>query len=397
MSTHFLPYARHEIDDDDIAAVVAALKGDWLTQGPAVDTLEAAFTEVTGARHAVACNSGTAALHLAALALRLGPGDAVIVPSLTFLATANTVRYTGAEVVFADVDPETGLVSEPHWIAAHERGGRAVKAIFPVHLAGQCVDMGALKSWATRANLKIVEDACHALGGTMNGQPIGSCTDSDASCFSLHPAKLVAMGEGGIVTTNSTDLANAMRRFRNHGMTRDASEFRVVEQAFDDQGQVNPWYYEMPEPGFNYRAPDILCALGVSQLRKLGRYRARRRELVARYDHLIARLAPGVRALTRRPNQAPTWHLYVALVDFEGLGVSRSAVMRRLRDRGIGTQVHYLPLHRQPYYRERYGTIDLPGADAYYARALALPLFPAMTDSDVDRVVDTLADAIAAR
>ena len=396
----FLPYGRHAIDDDDVAAVVAALRGDWLTTGPAVDRFEQAFAETVEARHAVACSSGTAALHLAALAADLGPGDTVVVPSVTFLATANAARYVGAEVLFSDVDPDTGLMGPVHLSAALDTAGdRRVRAVFPVHLNGQCVDPSGLHAAARAHGLTMVEDACHALGthyAAADGEPglVGACRHADLACFSLHPVKTVTMGEGGVVTTNDDALCEALRRLRSHGMTRAPERFSQLDQALDGNGQANPWYYEMPEIGFNYRASDLNCALGLNQLRKLADFVAIRRRLVARYDQVLAPLAPLVRPLGRTPRCRAAWHLYVALIDFAGPGVDRASVMRRLHDAGIGTQVHYLPVHRQPYYRRRYGLQHLPGADAYYARCLSLPLFPAMTERDVDRVVAALTQAL---
>ena len=396
----FLPYGLHAIDDDDVAAVAAALRGDWLTTGPTVDRFEQAFARTVGAGHAVVCSNGTAALHLAALATDLGPGDFVVVPSVTFLATANAVRHVGAEVLFADVDPDTGLMGPAHLSAALGAAGhRHVRAVFPVHLNGQCDDPAGLRRLADAHGLAVVEDACHAIGAGYagrDGEPslVGGCQHADLACFSLHPVKTVTMGEGGVVTTNDEALCEALRRFRSHGMTRDAERFSELDQALDGDGRANPWYYEMPDIGFNYRASDVNCALGLSQLKKLAGFVAARRRLAAHYDGTLASLAPLVRPLGRTPRCHPAWHLYVALIDFASAGVERATVMRRLHEAGIGSQVHYLPVHRQPYYRRRYGVQDLPGADAYYARCLSLPLFPAMTERDVDRVIAALARAL---
>lgn len=396
----FLPYGRQSVDEADIEAVAAVLRSDWLTGGPAVEAFENAFAAATGARHAVACASGTAALHLAALMLELRPGDGVVVPSVTFLATANAARYVGAEVVFADVDSETGLMTSETLSAALDRAeaaGNTVASVFPVHLAGQMTDMDAMAETAGSGRT-LVEDACHVLGGTdAAGHPAGACRKSVMTCFSLHPVKAIAGGEGGVVTTNDDELARRLRLARNHGMERDAARFVRPEQAFAPDGSANPWYYEMALPGFNYRLSDIHAALAGSQLARLGGFVARRAELVALYDRLLAPLAPAVRPMRRLGRGAAAWHLYVALIDFGAAGLDRATVMRRLREAGIGTQVHYLPVHRQPYYVDRYGEIDLPGADAWYARALSLPLFPAMADDDVERVVDALAGIIEAR
>lgn len=391
----FLPYGRHQIDEDDIAAVADALRSGWLTTGPAVTAFEQAFAEKVGARFAVACSSGTAGLHLAALALGLDETSTVVVPTLTFLATANAARYVGAEVAFADVDPETGLLTEAALEAALDAvSGRSAKAVFPVHLNGQCVDMGSIARVAKERGLAVVEDACHAVGAhdTADGAvvPVGACRHSDMAVFSLHPVKTIAMGEGGVVTTNDEALCERLQRLRNHGMTWDFDRFENSDLAYDARGNPNPWYYEMASPGLNYRASDIHCALGSNQLGRLDRFVSKRAELVALYDRRIAALAPVVQPIGRTADCAPAWHLYVVLIDFDQAGVDRAAVMNRLRDQGIGTQVHYLPVHHQPYYRRRYGVLNLPGADSYYARCLSLPLFPAMSNADVERVTGTL-------
>lgn len=392
----FLPYGRQVIEDDDIAAVVEALRSDYLTTGPRVAEFERALAEATNARHAIACANGTAALHLAARALNLGPGTTTIVPAVTFLATANAIRLNGGDVVFADVDPGTGLMRPFDLAEALTRcpDGKA-NAVFNVHLAGQCGDVEAIHAVARNNNLRIVDDACHAIGTAYSKtNRIGDNRFADLSCFSFHPVKTIALGEGGAVTTNDATLADIIARDRTHGMTRDPNDFVHQDEAFDPRRQANPWYYEMESPGLNYRIPDVLCALGTSQLKKLERFAARRRELVALYDAELTSLAPHVRRLARTPNVTPAWHLYVALIDFAALGVDRAAVMRRLQGQDIGTQVHYLPVYRQPYYRELDPVLTLPGADAYYARALSLPLFPAMTDDDPARVVAALGAAL---
>ncbi len=390
----FLPYGRQAIDDDDVAAVARVLQGDWLTTGPTVEAFEQALAEKVDAGFAVACSSGTAALHMAAMALGLGPGDAVIVPTITFLATANMARFVGAEVVFADVDPDTGLmgVEQASDALARVPAGLKAKALAPVHLAGQCADPIGLRALADEHGLSVIEDACHALGTTYgNGTPVGAAAHADLATFSFHPVKTIAMGEGGAVTGNDPVLGARLRKLRSHGMTRDAADMANAGEALDADGTVNPWYYEMPDLGFNYRASDIQCALGLSQLAKLDGFVERRRALVERYDRLLAPLAPRVRPLGRVPGNRPGWHLYVALVDFEAVGLDRAGLMNALRARGIGSQVHYIPVHWQPYYRDRYGDIDLPGAAAYYRRCLSLPLYPTMADQDVDRVVAALA------
>lgn len=395
----FLPYGRHDIDEDDIAAVAEVLRGDWLTTGPKVEEFERALAGVTGAKHVVVCHSATAGLHLAMMALGIGAGDLVVVPTVTFLATANCARYVGAEVTFADVDPDTGLMTAETLQSALARAGSdKVRAAIPVHLTGRTVDMADLSDIADRHGFALVEDAAHAVGSQykVNGvlEPVGNCRFSRMAVFSFHPVKTVAMGEGGAITTNDAGLQKSLASFRTHGMVRDPAQFTERAMALDAQGNPNPWYYEMPEPGYNYRATDMQCALGLSQLRKLDRYVARRGQLVDLYREKLQPLRPMVSGPDDPTDCAPAWHLCAVRIDFEAAGVERATVMSRLRADGIGTQVHYIPVHHQPYYRQRYGNIDLPGADAYYARCLSLPLFPSMSDGDVDRVVAALARAL---
>lgn len=399
----FLPYGRQLIEEDDITAVVEVLRGDWLTTGPAVDAFEAALCEASEAPHAVACMNGTAALHLAALALDLAPGDRVIVPSITFLATANAVRLAGGEVVFADCDPDSGLMEAAHLAEALERaaktGGAPVKAVFPVHLTGQCADLPAIHDLAAHHGLAVVDDAAHAIGSRYRAadgrsRPIGDGRLTAMTTFSFHPVKTIAMGEGGAVTTADAALAERLRRLRSHGMSRDGAEMQNAALAFDDTGNVNPWYYEMAEVGLNYRVTDIQCALGLSQMKKLDRFVTRRRSLAARYDRLLADLAPLLQPITRSPACEPAWHIHPVLIDFEAAGINRAKLMQDLRAQGIGTQVHYIPVHLQPYYRQRYGALSLPGAERYYARTLTLPLFAGMADDDVDRVAAALGNIL---
>lgn len=391
----FLPYGRQSVDEDDVAAVVAVLRGDFLTQGPTVDAFEKALAARVGAGHAVACANGTAALHLAYLAMGLEAGDAVVVPANTFLATASAARLVGAEIAFADVDPETGLMGRDHAAAALARArasGWRPRALVPVHFAGQCAEMDQLGALAEAEGLAVVEDACHALGAAarLGAVPVGACDRSAMAVFSFHPVKTVAAGEGGAVTTNDANLAARLRLFRNHGMTRNPADFTDPQSGFAANGAANSWYYEMAEPGFNYRLTDIQSALALSQLARLDAFIARRRHLMGLYEERLAPLAPLVRPLARVGWCDPAWHLCVAQIDFAAAGVERAVVMAALRARGVGTQVHYIPVHRQPYWRKRYGDLTLSGADAYYARTLSLPLFPAMADADVDRVVVAL-------
>ncbi len=378
----FLPYGRQTIEDDDVAAVAEALRGDFLTTGPTVEAFETAFAKQVGAEHAIAVSNGTATLHLAMMALGIGEGDVCVAPSITFLATANCARYVGAEVVFADVDPDSGLMT-PDTLGRALNGikGKRVKAVLPVHLRGDVCDLPALKAMASASGAVLVEDAPHALGsiGTFGAVPhaVGDGAYSAFASFSFHPVKTLATGEGGMLTTNDADLAAKARLLRSHGMVR--------------QPGGDPWWYEMPELGFNYRIPDVLCALGLSQLKKLDRFVARRRQLTALYAQRLAERAPRVRLASSPAHSDPALHLLTVLIDFEAEGLSRRTVVDSLKAQGIGTQVHYIPVHRQPYYAKRYGVADLPGADAWYRRCLTLPLYPAMADGDVDRVVDALA------
>ncbi len=391
----FLPYGRQTIDQDDIDAVTRVLTGDFLTTGPTVDAFEAAFAATVSAPHAVACSSGTAGLHLAMLALGIGSGDVVVVPSVTFLASANCADYVGADVVFADVDPDTGLTGPELLREAVERAGPdRVKAIVVVHLNGHCVDVPAVAR--EFPDIPIVEDACHALGGRIGNAPVGAGHNSAITMFSTHPVKTIASGEGGVLTTRDPVLDERMRRLRNHGIVREPDRFSQAEMAFDAAGGANPWYYEMPELGFNYRLSDIHAALGLSQLSRLDTFVERRRALRADYVAGLSGLGPHVRPLPVAGGCEPSWHLSVALIDFAALGTERAAVMHNLRAQGIGTQVHYVPVHQQPYYRVKAPSPHLPGTEAYYARCLSLPLFPTMTAEDVARVVAALSTALAA-
>lgn len=402
--TAFLPYGRQNITDDDIQAVIEVLRSDWLTQGPAVPDFEDALADTVGAKETIACASGTAALHLAILALGLGEGDAVITTPNTFVASANCARYAGAEVLFADIDPRTGLI-DPEAVARLLKKDieRKIKAVIPVHFAGQPADLPAIAALAREHGAWVIDDACHALGAnyTYNGETfrIGGSPHSDMTVFSFHPVKHVATGEGGAVATSHPELAAKVRLFRNHGIERQ----NVVDNdmACDHDGVPNPWYYEMQELGFNYRLTDIQAALGSSQLSRLPLSLERRRELADNYRRLIAELFPDgeVTPLDLRPDTAHAYHLFVVQIDFERCGVSRATVMNFLRKHGIGTQVHYIPVHLQPYYRRLYGTGpgDFPQAEKYYSRALSLPLYPELAPSDIMRVMHELGDALAGR
>jgi len=385
MSDGFLPYGRQWIDQDDIDAVTAALTSDYLTTGPEIPAFEAAFAQAVQADHAVACNSATAGLHLAYHGLGLQPGHVAIIPAITFLATANAARYCGADVVFADVDPQTGLMTPDTLRDALAMAGSRARLVAPVHLAGVMCDMAGLSEIARVSGLALVEDSCHALGSLDDaGRPAGACPQSDAASFSFHPVKTLACGEGGMVTTANPDLAAHMMRARSHGVERAAERFQRPE------GEGAPWWYEMQALGWNYRMPDINAALGRSQLKKLELFAVRRRQLSASYATALEGLAPVILPPAERGGVDPCRHLYNIRVDFEALGMTRAQLMAALRAQGIGTQVHYIPVSDQPYYTDLYGARSLPGAQAYYARTLSLPLYPAMQDSDPETVVAAL-------
>lgn len=391
MSENFLPYGRHWIDEDDIAAVAECLRGDWLTTGPAVEAFEAAFAEVVGARHAVVVSNGTAALHLAALAANVGANDIGIAPTMSFLASANGMHYTGAEIVFADADPKTGLVTPETFRAAIERAAKPVKMAVVVHLNGNPADMPEIARIAAEHNIVLVEDACHALGTiyhdvTGTAVKVGACHHSAMTVFSLHPVKTITMGEGGVVTTSDPILYERLKLLRSHGIVKAPEKFQNKDLAFARADDANPWYYEMQELGFNYRASDFTCILAHSQLKKLSMFAERRVRLKEIYDLHFGGIGDLAEPLQVESSTEPVLHLYPLLIDFAALGKDRAKVMADLRQQGIGTQVHYIPIHRQPYYVARSGALHLPGADAYYAKALSIPYYPLMTDHDAERV-----------
>lgn len=376
--THsFLPYGRQQIDDDDIAAVVAALRSDWLTTGPRVGAFEQAFSRAVGAAHAVALSSGTAGLHAAMHVLGIGPEDEVIVPAITFVATANAVRYCGGTPVFADVQSETLLI-DPDSVA--QRITPRTKAIVAVDYAGQPCDYAALKQLARQHKLALVADACHSLGASYQGQPVGSL--ADLNVFSLHPVKHITTGEGGMVTTEDSNLAAALRRFRNHGI--DSDHRRRTE--------TGTWRYDMVELGYNYRITDFQCALGESQLRKLPVWITARRRLASEYnDHFEG--MREVTPLTRLGDRDHAYHLYVVK-----LSADRDHVFDSLRRAGIGANVHYTPVHLHSYYRSHLGTREglCPVAEQAFEHILTLPLYPATTTDDVRRVVLSVTEAVRA-
>jgi perosamine synthetase len=369
-----LPYGRQWVDEDDIEAVVEVLRSDWLTTGPRVADFESAIAGATGAAEAVVVSSGTAALHLAMAALGIGPGDEVIVPAMTFAASANCVVHCGGLPVFADVDPGTLLLDPAD---AARRVTPRTRAIVAVDYAGQPCDYDILRALAREHGLALVADACHSLGGSLGGRPVGSL--ADLSCFSFHPVKHITTGEGGAITTDDPELAKRVRSLRNHGIGTDHRE----------RAEAGAWFYEMTELGFNYRLSDIQCALGQSQLHKLPGWVARRRQIASLYDAAFAGVA-GVEPLGMRSGLSHARHLYVVRVD------ARDRVFRTLRERGVGANVHYVPVHLHPFYRDKLGTVAglCPIAEAAYEGILSLPLYPRLGDDDAAYVVEAMRAAL---
>jgi UDP-4-amino-4,6-dideoxy-N-acetyl-beta-L-altrosamine transaminase len=379
-----IPYGRQDIDGADIAAVVAVLESDWLTQGPAVPRFEMALAARCGAVGGVAVNSATSALHLACLALGVGPGDTGWTVPNTFVASANCLRYCGAGVDFVDIDPRTLNLSVPALadkLRQAKASGRLPKVVIPVHFAGRPCDMEAIGDLAREYGFHVIEDASHAVGALYAGQPVGACHHSDLTVFSFHPVKVMTTGEGGMLTARDPALLRHLARLRSHGITRDAAEMTGESEG--------PWYYQQVELGYNYRMTDLQAALGTSQLARLDGFLARRRELARRYDQLLAGLP-----LARPPlDDGSAWHLYTVRLED---ATRRREVFEALRAAGIGVNVHYIPVHLQPDYRcLGFKPGDYPVAEAYYAGALSLPLHARLTDAEQDFVVATLRNALA--
>lgn len=385
MSVKRIPYATQWISEEDIAAVAEVLRGDWLTQGLKVDEFEQRVADYCGARFAVAVSNGTAALHLAALAAGFREGDEVITSPMTFAASANCILYCGARPVFADIDPRTCCLDPAE--AAHLLSART-RGIIPVHFAGHPCSMQALYEMAQRSDLVIIEDGAHALGASYlwNGKTFreGCCAHSHMTIFSFHAVKHLTTGEGGMITTNDEKLYGKLRLLRSHGITRDPSVMECRSEG--------DWYYEMLDLGFNYRITDFQCALGISQLARLDAFLARRREIAARYSEAFSRM-PRVVTPFVAPDVEPAFHLYVVRLE----GIDRKEAFERLRERGIDVNVHYRPVYMNPYYRKLgYAGTLCPHAEKAYAQTLTLPLYPRMTDGDVDHVIRAVEDVVEA-
>jgi perosamine synthetase len=368
-----LPYGQQWITEDDLSSVVEVLRSAWLTTGPKVEEFERAFAEVAGSRAAVAVNSGTAALHAAIYALGLGSGDEAIVPAMTFAASANAVVYQGGTPIFVDVDPETLLI-DPALIES--KITTRTKAIISVDYAGQPCDYDALRATAEQHGLAVIDDACHAVGGSYKGRPVGSL--ADLNTFSFHPVKHFTTGEGGMITTDDPELAGRMRVFRNHGITTDHRQ-RAEQGGF---------FYEQIDLGYNYRLTDFQCALGLNQLSRLRDFVRRRQAIAAHYDAAFAEMA-AVQPLSVREEVSHAYHLYMVQFEIKQLRADRATIFAALRAEGIGVNVHYIPVHFHPFYRQRFGTGPglCPVAEAAYERLITLPVFPQMTDADTEDVI----------
>jgi UDP-4-amino-4,6-dideoxy-N-acetyl-beta-L-altrosamine transaminase len=384
-----IPYGRQDIMQSDIDAVVSVLQSDYLTQGPMVPKFEQAVASHCGASHALAVNSATSALHIACMALGLGPGDWLWTSPVTFVASANCGLYCGARVDFVDIDPRTynlcPLALERKLIAA-EQAGRLPKVVVAVHLCGQPCDMQTIHKLAQRYGFKLIEDASHAIGGRYKGNPIGNCEYSDITVFSFHPVKIITTAEGGMALTNSTNLANKMALFRSHGITRDPAQ--MTHEA------DGPWYYQQIDLGYNYRMTDLQAALGVSQMQRLDSYITRRHQMARRYDELLAKLP--VSTPWQHPDSHSGLHLYPIRLQLKKISKSHQDVFESLRAQCIGVNLHYIPVHTQPYFQQMgFKVGDFPEAERYYAESISLPMFQTLTEGQQNQVIAALKVAIS--
>jgi UDP-4-amino-4,6-dideoxy-N-acetyl-beta-L-altrosamine transaminase len=383
-----IPYSRQEITQADINAVVEVLQSDFLTQGPKTPAFEASVADHCGARHALAVNSATSALHIACLSLGLGQGDWLWTTPVTFVASANCGLYCGARVDFVDIDPLTYNLSiralETKLIAA-KKHGRLPKVLVAVHLCGQPCDLAAIRMLSLRYDFKVIEDASHAIGGRYRGGPIGNCRFSDITVFSFHPVKIITTAEGGMVVTNNAALAEKMALLRSHGITRDPSQMTREPDG--------PWYYQQIDLGFNYRMTELQAALGISQMLRLDDIVQRRHALATRYNEQLQSLP--LTLPWQHQDSYSGWHLYVVRLRLTDIKRSHREVFESLRERGIGVNLHYIPVHTQPYYQAMGFTQgDFPEAERYYAEAISLPIFPGMSQAQQDEVVTVLGDIL---
>ena len=384
MSQISIPYGRHSISEQDIQSVIEVLKSDWLTQGPAVERFEKAVADYCGAPHAVTFNSATSALHSACLALGVGPGDWVWTSPITFVASANCALYCGAQVDFVDIDPKTYNLGVDHLekkLARAKQEGRLPKVVIPVHLCGQPCDMVGIHALSRKYGFKIIEDASHAIGGKYRGEPIGNGRYSDITVFSFHPVKIITTGEGGMAMTRDGQLAKRMQRLRSHGITRDEAEMTRPPDG--------PWYYQQIDLGFNYRMTDLQAALGLSQLQRLDEFVAKRHAIARRYNERLAGLP--IHIPWQHPEGYSGLHLYVIRLNLDKIRKTHREVFEALRTAGIGVNLHYIPVHLQPYYKQRgFKPGQYPFAKQYYAEAISLPIYPGLTEEAQDHVVDVL-------
>ncbi len=400
-----VPYGKQSIDNDDISAVVACLQSDWLTQGPKVKAFEEALAGYCGARYAVAVSSGTAALHIACLAAGIRKGDEVVTTPITFVASANCIVFCGGKPVFTDIQKDTNNI-DPEEIRRNRNS--KTKAIIPVDFAGHPCDIENIHRIAKEHDLVIIEDGCHALGARYKVQcskldvakrwfKVGSCEHADMAVFSFHPVKHITTGEGGVVLTNDAGYYKKLNMLRSHGITKDPEHF-VSKDGVLDKTFYGPWYYEMQELGFNYRITDIQCALGLSQLKKLDSFVERRRVIAVRYNEAFKGIEP-VKIPYELEYAQSSYHLYTLQVDFDRINKSRTDFVEELKMKGVGTQVHYVPVHLQPYYKKHfdYREGDYPNAESYYRRTISLPLYPAMTDEDVEKVIRAVKGSLSVR
>lgn len=382
--SNFIPYGRQDIDQSDIEFVTETLSSDWLTQGPRISQFESAISNYCQAKYAVAVSNGTAALHLICLALGIRTGDLVWTTPNTFVASANCARFCGADVDFVDIDPQTYNLcvdALERKLKSAAENGKLPKLVIPVHFAGQSCDMEAIYSLSRKYNFHIVEDACHAIGGSYKNYKIGNCQFSDATVFSFHPVKLITTGEGGMIVTNNDELNLKLRTLLTHGITRDP--------ALMNEESHGPWYYQQIALGYNYRITDIQSALGISQLRKLDGFVNRRHELARNYDNKLQEL-PLIIPYQANYNYS-AYHLYVIRLKLTALSKTRLDVFNELREAGIGVNVHYIPVHLQPYYhRLGFKKGDFPEAEKYYEEAITLPLFPTLTEKQQDYIMNQL-------
>lgn len=403
MTQPFLPYGKQTITDADKQAMLDALDSPFLTTGPKVAEFEEAFAKYIGASHAISFSNATAALHVACLALGVQSGDTVLTPTMSFAASTNCASYAGAKIEFMDCDPISGLVTPQTFIEAAKRAenaGRPAKVAVIVHINGEAADIVGIAKEAKARGIKLIEDSCHALGTTYTDhkgkiQNVGTCQYSAFSSYSFHPVKTITSGEGGMLTCKDEKLARVVSDLRSHGITREPDYFEDKELAFDENGDPNPWYYEMQSLGFNYRLTDIACALGLSQLNRMDEIARCRREMKALYDDLFANSNLPVTCIPTAEGSDAVRHLYPVLIDYKAHGLSRARFCNELKAQGVGTQVHYIPTHMLPYYVTMYGKQTYSGAESYYEKVISLPFYPGLTDEDIARVVETIKDVLA--